>query len=249
MTKHTCKNVLEYRILDSRIELVKETIFESISQRKPLFLVTVNPEKLHYASKHPSYSELLRKADLLLPDGIGVILASRILRNPIKYRVTGVDLVSEILSDGRSLSVYFLGATDEVVRMLARKVRQQYPHITILGYHHGYFDESQQEHILSAIKSLKPDLLLVGMGYPRQDFIAFEAVSRDCTLVALGVGGTFDVLSGLKTRAPLILRKFGLEWLWRILLEPTRIKRARALPAFLFKVIVLRISARNSSCR
>ena len=200
--------------------------------KKHMHVVTANSEIIYNTRRDQELRQVLQKAALVTADGIGVIWASRILGDPLPERVTGIDLMDCLLtklSEGKR-SVFLLGAKPEVIRITAAKFAEQYPDLIIRGYHDGYF--KTDEPIIDLIKEAQPDVLLVCLGSPRQDFWLAEHLPNLPVGVAIGLGGCFDVVAGTVKRAPLIWQKIGMEWAYRLIQEPSRIKRMSALPKF-----------------
>ena len=215
-----------------------------IEEYNTLFhVVTANPEVVMNAERNPAFKEMLDQVELITPDGIGVVIASKILQTPLAERVTGFDLITGILAHRsdkeQPTTVYALGAKEDVIKLAARNLRQKYPNVEVVGYHHGYFEEGSKEElqIVETISELKPDLLLVGLGSPRQENFIHTYKNTLNAKVAIGCGGTFDILSGTLKRAPESFQRFGIEWLYRLLQQPSRIKRQIVLPFFLYKVL------------
>lgn len=205
-------------------------------------MVTANPEMVMTAEKDPAFKESLDHADLITPDGIGIVLASRILKKPISERVSGYDLIHALLQHRAELEkktkVYAIGASEDVIMLAARNLRQMYPDVEIIGYHHGYFDDGSlvAQEIIQSVAEAKPDLLLVGLGSPRQERFIHAHKHLFQAKVAIGCGGSFDVLSGTVKRAPVVFQKIGLEWFYRLVQQPSRIKRQAVFPKFLYQV-------------
>ena len=190
-----------------------------------MFVVTATPEILMAAGRDEKARELLLSADAeIVPDGISVVKAMGMLGLPVTERITGVDLADKLLhSAGRSgKSVYLLGAKEEVVSTLVKNLKAHYPAMT-LHYHNGY--DGDKDSIMKEIAILSPDLVLVGLGVPAQEFLIHRHLQDFTKGVLMGVGGSFDVLSGMKRRAPALFVKTNTEWLYRILREPSRLKR------------------------
>ncbi len=190
-----------------------------------LFTVTANPEIIMHADRDPKIKKLLLSPDAeIIPDGISVVKAMEILGLKASERITGVDLAAHLLKtageNGRS--VYLLGAREEVVSALAEKLRSQYPDITV-SFHNGY--DGDKDVIFDEIASLAPDLVLVGLGVPAQELLIYRHLPKFTKGVLVGVGGSFDVLSGSKKRAPQVFVKTNTEWLYRIAREPQRLGR------------------------
>ena len=192
---------------------------------KRLFVVTANPEILMHAGEDPAIRQLLLAEETaVVPDGISVVKAMNLLGLPAKERITGVDLADKLLrrAGEQGKSVYLLGAKEEVVSALAKKLRAQYPQMA-LSYHNGY--DGDKDQIFAEIAALQPDLVLVGLGVPAQERLIARHYDTFQKGVFMGVGGSFDVLSGSLRRAPSFFVKTNTEWLYRILRQPSRLGR------------------------
>ena len=197
----------------------------ALRERKKMFIVTANPEILMHAEQKPEIRTLLLEtADAITPDGISVVKAMQSCGLPAKERITGVDLAEVLLKqageEGRS--VFLLGAKEEVVSALAEKLQANYPQMTV-QYRNGY--DGDKDAIMQEIAAAAPDLVLVALGVPAQELLIARHIGEFEHGVLIGVGGSFDVLSGKKQRAPAIFVKTNTEWLYRILREPSRLKR------------------------
>lgn len=218
-----------------------ETLNNKMEDMSSLFhVVTANPEMVMTAIKREDFQQVLEKADMVTPDGIGVVIGSKIIKSPIPQRVTGYDLIHALLKkrneEKKKTRVYCLGASDEIIKLAVRNLRQMYSEVEIVGYHHGYFDENDEETLVKVISETTPDLLLVGLGSPRQEQFIYRHKHVLGARVAIGCGGSFDVLSGQVKRAPVFFQKVGLEWFYRLIQQPSRLKRQLILPLFLIKV-------------
>ena len=202
-------------------------------------LYTPNPEMVMAACSDASLMNVINSADLVVPDGIGIVLASRITGQHIKERVAGCDLIyalfNEIKNTGKT--VYLLGGKPGVAELAAKNMCIKFQGLDIIGCHHGYFSPEQEPALLDEIIRLKPDILLVGMGMVRQEKWIHN--NRDLPVrLAAGVGGSIDIMAGTVKRAPIILRRMGLEWLYRLISQPRRAHRMLKLPIFMVKVII-----------
>jgi N-acetylglucosaminyldiphosphoundecaprenol N-acetyl-beta-D-mannosaminyltransferase len=202
-------------------------------------VVTPNAEIIMAAQRDKKLKDAISGADLCFPDGIGVVLASRLLGRPLGQRTAGFDLMMELLREAgdKKLSIFLLGGKPGVAEDAAANIKKKFSGIKIVGTHHGYFSESGEEKVVDIINKASPDILFVAMGAPKQEI--FMAKNRDklrCR-VAMGVGGSLDVLSGKVRRAPAFMQKAGLEWFYRLITQPSRIRRMSVLPLFLLKVI------------
>lgn len=191
-----------------------------------LFVVTANPETLMKAEKDEALAEaLLDGATTVVPDGIGVVRAVEALGKEAHGRVTGVELSAFLLAEcaRQDKSVCLYGAKEETLAALTQKLKEDSPTLRILLAKNGY--DYEDDAVLKEIAALSPDLVLVALGVPRQEKLIHRHLSRFSKGVLVGVGGTFDVLSGKVRRAPKIVCRLNLEWLWRILRSPSRIPR------------------------
>ncbi len=199
-------------------------------------IIAVNPEKVITAEKNEELRELINSATYQIPDGIGILLASKMKRGNINSRVTGVDMMDRLLkfAADEGHRVFLYGAKPEVVQKASEKIKEKYPEIIIAGIQDGY--EKDEEVVVNKINEAKADLLFVAMGSPRQELWIRKHMGHLHPKVYQGVGGSFDVFAGHVKRAPAFYRKFGLEWLYRLMKEPKRLKRQLALPKFLIKL-------------
>lgn len=201
---------------------------------------TPNPEIIMRAKQDKGLYNVLEEADLVVPDGIGVVIASRIKKTPLPERVAGYDLVQNTMKEARKegYRYYLFGASPGVSDLAAAKMRQTYPGIQIVGTHDGYFKPEDERQIIRDINASNANILLVALGCPKQEkWIAANRHLLPNVRVAIGVGGSFDVMSGEVKRAPMIFQKLGLEWFYRLLKDPKRIGRMMVLPKFLIQVI------------
>lgn len=215
-------------------------------------IFTPNPEFIMNALKDEEFMQILNKSSLNIADGIGVVIASKILGYPLRERVAGYDLVQNLFSYMRSKekTVYFLGATEEVILAAKENMEKKYRGLKVVGVHNGYFSENEEYLIIDEINELRPDLLLVGLGSPRQEKWIFNNKDKIDTKVMIGVGGSFDVMAGFIKRAPKFFINLNLEWFYRLITQPTRFKRMIKLPLFLFEVLKYKVKgAKNEPKR
>jgi polysaccharide pyruvyl transferase CsaB len=205
-------------------------------------VITLNAEIVYQAQFNPALLELINRADLVTPDGAGVVWASRYLGQPVPERVTGIDLVNALapVAEAAGWKVFLLGGAPGVAAEAGQKLRERYPRLSIVGTYHGYWqlNSAEEQKILELIEQTRPDLLLVALGAPRQEFWIRWQLDRGRLKVpvSIGVGGSLDVISGRVQRAPAWMCRLQLEWLGRLLREPWRWHRMLALPKFVFKV-------------
>lgn len=227
-------------VLVDRIDLKRavEEIERFIAEGQNRVVVTPNAEMIVQAQSDLRLKEIINRADLALPDGIGVVLAAKLLGSPIPERGAGIDLVYELLARSRAKDYrfYFLGGAPGVAEQAAKEVRQSYGRLNI-ATHHGYLSEGLAEEVINDIIEWSPDILLVGMGVPLQEKWLATYRAQLSGTVGIGVGGTFDILAGVKDRAPLWVQQIGLEWLYRLRQEPKRLGRILRLPEFIIQVL------------
>lgn len=205
-------------------------------------IFTPNPEIVMMAQKDLEYKNILSEGDLVIPDGIGIILASKIKKLGLEERLPGIEMMESILKycNNAKKSIYLLGTSSENVEKAASNIKETYPNIDIAGYHDGYFDEAEELKIVDKINEVKPDILFVALGAPKQEKWMYKYRKILNVKVSMGVGGSLDIWSGAIRRAPKFFRKIGMEWFYRIAKNPLRIKRGLLLPKFLIKVIISR---------
>lgn len=207
------------------------------------YVVTPNPEIVLESRKNKGLSAAVRSADMVLPDGVGVIYASHILGTPIKNRIPGIDFASALLArmSESEKKIFLLGAKPGVAELAAQRLTERYPGLLVCGVNDGYFDQADNEFLVKKINSAAPDLVVVCLGSPKQEiWMKNNAQQLDVGLM-IGLGGALDVYAGVVERAPRRWRSMGLEWLYRLIKEPKRIKRMIKLPGILFAALWRRI--------
>ena len=202
-------------------------------------IVTPNSEIVVNAGKNEELMNAIRRAEMVIPDGIGLVYASKILGHPLEERVTGIDFLGKALDylARTGKTVFLFGSKPGIAEKAAARMEEAYPGLRIVGTRNGYFKEEEEEEILREINEASPDLLCVALGSPKQELFVLKYEDRLKAKAAIGVGGSLDVWSGDLKRAPEFYRKHGLEWLYRFIQEPSRYKRMAALPLFMLKVI------------
>lgn len=210
-----------------------------IELRKPHQVITINPIMIMEGMRNPSFRKVLMEADLNVPDGAGVVWAANYARKPVSERVPGIDLMHELLARGdkKGYRVYLLGTDGETIATAAAKLQERYPGVVLAGYRDGYFGPEEDEEVVGQIREAKPDLLFVGRSILIQEPWIAKHKDKLNIPVMMGVGGSFDVIAGKLKRAPVTMQKLRLEWLYRLLQEPTRIGRMSALPRFVWTVM------------
>lgn len=204
-------------------------------------IVTVNPEFAVAARRDPRFARILKQSDLATADGVGLLYAARLLNVPVRTRVTGVQIVEQLMACNHpNLRVFLLGAGEGIAGEAAARFQERHPNLQICGYFSGDSDPGGFEEIDRRLSAAKPTVLLVAFGHPRQDIWIWANRARLAEhgiLVAAGVGGVFDYVSGRVPLAPIWIRRAGLEWLYRLLRQPWRWRRQLALPVFVALVM------------
>ncbi|SEH44391.1 N-acetylglucosaminyldiphosphoundecaprenol N-acetyl-beta-D-mannosaminyltransferase [Halobacillus karajensis] len=215
---------------------LKENIMSDINERRKSFIVAINPEKILHAQKDADLLHLLNRATYQIPDGVGILVASKMTGGSIRERVTGIDMLLALCEQAslHAKSIFLYGAKPGVAEQAKDRLKSMYPDLQIAGVLDGY--EKDQEKVKETINHAQPDILFVALGSPRQEYWIVDHMHELDVQVFQGVGGSFDVLSGKVKRAPDSFQKVGLEWLYRLIKEPWRIKRQIKLPTFLLKV-------------
>lgn len=205
----------------------------------PKICAFVNADCLNQYYTNATYAAFLSRADFLMPDGIGVALAAKWRGTPVKANLNGSDLLPKLCL--MPYSMYFLGAAPGVAETARMNLEHNYPGVKIVGADHGFFaDEAAEHEAIERINCVRPDILLVGMGVPRQEAWLFRHREALACKVAMGVGGVFDFASGRIPRAPVWLRKLRLEWVYRLYNEPCRLFRRYVIgnPLFLWRMLL-----------
>lgn len=210
-------------------------------------IITPNTEIVMAAKDDEELRNIINEADLVIPDGIGLIYGSKMRGHPLKERVTGYDVSMELLKilDECGGSLYMLGGKPGVTDKAEEKIKKDYENINIVGHHHGYFKgihrgmkgNLEELEIIEEINSLKPDIIFLGLGFPKQEMFINEYKDKLHSKIIIGNGGVMDILAGNMKRAPEIFIKLHLEWFYRLLKEPSRIKRQVAIPKFIFEIL------------
>jgi len=201
---------------------------------------TPNSEMVMGGIKDRGLLEIFNKGDLVVPDGIGLVYASRKYGNPLPERIAGFDLMMEILKllDRQGKSIFLLGGRPGVAGKAAERISTRFSGVQIKGYYHGYFTDEEDREVIERINSCKPDVLFVALGSPKQEKWIYRYKNELNVKIAMGVGGSFDVLAGDVKRAPEAFRRLGLEWFYRLVTQPWRAKRMLVLPVFAIKVLM-----------
>lgn len=215
----------------SQDEIVTKAV-SLIESGRGSYVVTPNPEIVLASMKDAALRDAIRSADMILADGVGLIWASKIQGKPLHHRLPGIDIALLLLKELSAISgsVYLLGAEPGVARLAGDHLASRFPGLKIAGTHHGYFPDSDDKKLLEEMKRCTPDLLLVCLGSPKQELWMKKHCAELPGILMIGLGGALDVFSGRIRRAPLLWRRLGLEWLFRLMQEPKRMTRMIHLP-------------------
>ncbi|KIL49893.1 WecB/TagA/CpsF family glycosyltransferase [Jeotgalibacillus soli] len=238
------EEILGVNVTALPIETLLEDIDRRIENKDKGRIVAINPEKIMMAQKDPELSKLLNDSAYQIPDGVGVSIASKLLGGSIRWRITGVGMMENLLqrASEKQYRVFFYGAKEETVVKAIGKIKQLHPEIQVAGYLNGY--EKDDSVIIDRINEANADIVFVALGSPRQELFIERNMDKLSPAIYQGVGGSFDVFSGNVKRAPIFFRKLGLEWLYRLISQPSRLKRQLALPRFL--LLILKQKKRNA---
>ena len=222
---------------------VSETVDKAVSfEEVPFVIVTPNPEIVQVAKKDKLFCDILNTANVVTPDGIGIVYASKIIGGKIKERAAGFDICCGILSKlaEKNGTVYLFGGKPGVADTAKNNIEDNYKGISVVGTADGYFDEEKEQKITEDIKQKKPDLLLVCLGAKKQEMWIYKNKDKLDAKILIGAGGSIDVFAGTVKRAPDIFIKLNLEWFYRLIKQPSRLIRMMQLPLFIIEVILKR---------
>ncbi|MDQ7028685.1 MAG: WecB/TagA/CpsF family glycosyltransferase [Ardenticatenia bacterium] len=210
-----------------------------IALGRPHHLVTVNPEFLVEARHNDTFRRVLQEADLPLADGVGITVAARLAGTPLQERIPGVDLLVRLACESarRGWRPFFLGGAPGVARRAAERLQRRWPALRVAGWYAGHPTPEETPAIIARVRRAAPDLLFVAYGHPKQDLWIARHKAALGVPVMMGVGGAFDYIAGVVPRAPAAMRRWGLEWLYRLYRQPWRWRRMLALPHFLALVV------------
>jgi N-acetylglucosaminyldiphosphoundecaprenol N-acetyl-beta-D-mannosaminyltransferase len=230
--------ILGVRVDDVTMSEALTRVEEMVAQGAPHQVVTLNPEFIMRAQEDAVFRRVLAEADLAIPDGQGLLWAARLLGRPLRERVAGSDMAPALagLSAQHGYRLYLLGAAPGVAERAAAVLEERYPGVQIVGTFSGSPAPAEEDEIVDRIVAAQPNMLFVAYGAPAQDLWIHRNQPRMQVPVAMGVGGTLDFIAGVRKRAPLWMRRAGLEWLYRLIQEPRRWRRMLALPRFAWRV-------------
>lgn len=234
-------NILGVHIDKINIDKASDKIIDMISEdSKHNYVFTPNSEILMQAYRNEEFKDILNSASLLTADGIGVIYASKIVKNPIDERCAGFDVACSLMKKmgERGYSLYLFGSKPGVAETAKETILNRFPGINVVGLSDGYFDKDKEKEIIADINDKKPNVLFVCLGAPKQEKWIYEHINDLDVNVSLGIGGTLDVLAGTAQRAPQFYIDHNIEWLYRLIKNPSRIGRMMDLPKFALTVLL-----------
>ena len=213
-----------------------EKIFDQKHLNGPKVIFYINANTVNIAFKDKEFKDILNKASIVYTDGFGVVFASKILGRPLKERVNAADFFDEFCKKCIDFDkgIYFLGGRQKMLEDLYINLKNRYSYLRILGIKNGHTPQDEEKDIINEINKLRPNILIVGLGSPKQEFFIFKHLPSLEVETIWTVGGLFNLLSGKIKRAPLLMRRLGLEWLFRLFQEPTRLWRRYLIGNFIF---------------
>lgn len=234
-------NILGVKVDKVNIEQASDRIMEYInSGYKCAKVYTPNSEIIMLGYRDENFKNILNSAELLTADGIGVVYASKIVKNPINERTAGYDVACRVLEKLSNVggTLYLFGSKPGVAQTAGQNITAKYPGVKIVGFSDGYFDEKKEKTIIENINRCAPDLLFVCLGAPKQEKWIDSHKNELSAKVCMGIGGSLDVFAGNVKRAPKFYTDHGIEWLYRLIKQPSRFVRMLELPKFGFKVLL-----------
>jgi len=228
--------------LQEVLQYIEKIIAED---KKSHQIVTLNSLMYNFTFKDGELKECIKNASLVLPDSIGICIACYILSGYKLKRIPGIDLMLYLCrkAEKKNWKIFLLGTKPEIIPKTALNLKKFFPNINIAGFYHGYFEEKEEKEIIKKIEDIKPNIVFVGLDLPRQEKWIYTNLKKLKANIAIGVGGSFDVISGKLHRAPLFFRNAGIEWFYRFLQEPSRIKRIKDLPVFIWRIFLLKLKS------
>lgn len=234
-------------ILNTTIDVlnVRQTIAlveQYVEKKIPLHLIGVNADKINEMNKNEKLRQIVNSCGVINADGASVVMASRFLNKPLPERVAGIDLMQSLvaLSERKGYGIYLLGARQEIVEKTAEVLREEHPKLNIVGVHNGYFKEADWQQISNELKNVAPDFVFVGITSPLKEYLVEYLQDDGNTCVFMGVGGSFDVISGKISRAPLWIQKMNMEWFYRMLQEPRRLFKRYFVGNWIFIISIIK---------
>lgn len=231
------ENFLGVDVCDYDYDQLASLLMKDIENKKKSFIVAINPEKIMKAQEDEELRKLLNSADYQIPDGIGVILASKLKGGRVKNRVTGIDMMLKLCQTAteQGKRIFLYGGKPGVADAAKHELEKQFPGIQIVGTLNGY--EKDEKVVIETINQHRPEVMFVALGSPAQEYWIVGHMNQVSPFIFQGVGGSYDVISGNLKRAPKAFQTLGLEWFYRLIKEPWRFRRQLILPKFLLKTL------------
>lgn len=234
-----------HKVLGYAVDLMSfkealEFVETKINKDEGLHVVTINPEIIEFANKDINFAEILKNADLTIPDGVGIKIALK-LKGIQQEQIPGIEFAKATINicEKTNKKVALIGAREEVIQKAKNNLKNEHQNLNICYSRNGYFTKDEEKEIIDQLISQEPNLILVALGAPKQDLFIKMCKEKHPNAIYIGVGGSFDVWAGEVERAPESFRKVGCEWLYRTIKQPERLKRIyKTLPIFLFKAII-----------
>jgi len=236
--KRAC--VFGYPVNTLKFKKAASIVLRCLKNRQGIQVVTINPEMIAAADENPELAEIIKKAELVIPDSIGISLALDSIGIVNVQKIPGIDFSEKLIKkcSKKGYKVAFLGGSEETVNKLNTEISKKFPELNIVFSHHGYFEDNELENILNSLQEADSHLLFVGLGTPKQEIFINNNRTLLNKTVMIGVGGSFDVWAKRVKRAPVLFRIFGLEWFYRLITQPKRANRMfPALPRFFFRIL------------
>lgn len=246
INKRAC--ILGYPVDLVNMENAIDFAEELIKSGSNAHVITINPEMIIQAQKNSELSETLKNAELIIPDGTGIIKALRRLKIKNISQIPGIEFSENLIKKcaENGYSVAFLGASKDTVETAAKEMKKKYPDLNVVFVHDGFFDEAEEAKLAETLKQVNPQVLFVALGVPKQEFWIARHKNELNSTVMIGVGGSFDVWAKKVKRAPVIFRKLSLEWFYRLITQPSRFNRMfPTLPLFMLKVMFDNVTTRK----
>jgi len=228
------------RIDNLTMQEVINKIEKLIKEKKSSYIVTPNAAHIVLLQKDKEFKEVYKHASLVLCDSMPLFWATKILGFPLKQRITGTDLLFSLskLSLRKNYKIFFLGAKEQIIEKASENLQHKFPNLQIAGIHNGYFSDNNKT--IEKINKVKPDMLFIGMGFPKQEKWIHKYIDQIDTKVIICIGGVFDVVAGKTKRAPMWMQKCGLEWFFRVCQEPRRLWKRYLISNTIFIWLVLK---------
>lgn len=231
------ENILGIDVIVSDYEQLMESIKKDIAEKQKKMIIAINPEKILTARNDDQLKEILNNADYQIPDGMGIVIASKLKSGGIKSRITGVDTMEKLcqLANKEGYRIFMYGAKEATIMKAKQVLESRYPNIKIVGYQNGYVENDND--VINKINESKAQILFIALGSPKQEKFILKYKDQLCVSIYQGVGGSFDVISGNIKRAPIWMQNIGLEWFYRLIKDPKRIGRQLKLFGFIGLVL------------